>query len=83
MAKGHGDNIDWLIDLSQMTKATSKARKILVDVSSHPSIRKYAFYGASTFIRVVANFIISSSGQKNVCHFDTEEAALKWIKEGE
>jgi hypothetical protein len=81
MAQQHGDKINWIIDLSQMTKATSNARKILAKVSGHPSIHKYAFFGASIFIRTVANFIISSAGQKNTKHFATEEEALKWIKE--
>lgn len=81
MAKDHEDQIDWLIDLRHMTKATSKARKTLVEASSHPSIRKYAFYGASTFIRVVANFIISSAGQKNARHSANEKDAINWIEE--
>lgn len=81
IAKDHGDQINWLIDLRQMNKATSKARKILVKASSHPSIRRYAFFGASTFIRVVANFIISAAGQKNARHFANEKDAINWIKE--
>jgi hypothetical protein len=82
MAEEHGDELDWLVDLSQMTKATSKARKILAEVSGHPSINKYAFVGASVFIRTVANFVAASAGQKNTRHFATEADALRWIKEG-
>jgi hypothetical protein len=82
IAQQHGEKIDWLIDLSQMTMATSKARKILAEASAHPSIRKYAFAGASTFIRTVANFIHTASGQKNARYFTTEAEALAWIKEG-
>jgi hypothetical protein len=81
MAKEHGDNIDWLIDLSQMTKATSKARKILAKATGHPSINKYALSGASIFIRTVANFISAAAGQKNARHFATEEEAFRWLKE--
>ena len=80
MAQEHGDQIDWLIDLSRMTKATSKARKILAEASGHPSINKYAFAGASAFIRTVANFISAAAGQKNARHFATEEEALMWLK---
>lgn len=83
MAVSHDNKLDWLIDLCQMTKATSKARKILVEASSHPSIRKYAFFGASVFIRTVVNFISSAARQMNTKHFATEEEALKWIKEDE
>ena len=82
IAEEHGDGINWLIDLSQMTKATSKARKILVEVSGHPSINKYAFAGASIFVRTVANFVLAAAGQKNARHFATEGQALRWLKEG-
>ena len=82
MAQEYGDRLDWLIDLSQMTRATSKARKILTEASVHPSIHKYAFAGASIFIRTVANFISAAAGQKNARHFATEEEALRWIKRG-
>ena len=82
MAQEHGDGLDWLIDLTQMTKATSKARKILAKASGHPSINKYAFAGASIFIRTVANFIAAAAGQKNARHFANEEQALAWLQEG-
>lgn len=80
MADMHGNNIDWLIDLSRMTHASSASRKLLAEASRHPSIRKYAFFGASIFIRTVGNFILAAAGKKNACHFDTEHEALKWIK---
>ena len=81
MAEEHGDGLDWLIDLGQMTTATSKARRILAEASAHPSINKYAFAGASIFIRTMANFIAGAAGQKNARHFATEADALRWIKE--
>lgn len=43
MAEEHGGGLDWLIDLNQMTKATSKARKLLAEASGHPSICRYTF----------------------------------------
>ena len=61
LAQQYGDKLDWIIDLSQMTKATSQARKILAEASGHPSIRKYAFLGAAIFIRTVANFIAAAA----------------------
>jgi hypothetical protein len=81
MAQEHGDGLDWLLDLSRITKPTAKARKVLAEASGHPSIRKYAFVGASTFLRTVANFISAAAGQKNTRHFATEEQALKWLAE--
>ena len=81
MDEAHGDGLDWLIDLSQMTKATSRARKILAEAAGHPSIRKYAFAGASVFIRTVANFIAAAANQKNARHFANEIEALEWLQE--
>jgi hypothetical protein len=80
IAEEHGDRIDWLINLSEMSTVTSKARKILAKASGHPSINKYAFAGASVFVRTVANFIAAAAGQTNARHFATEEQALEWLK---
>jgi hypothetical protein len=81
MAEEHGNHLDWLIDLSQMTKATSGARKILAEASGHQSINKYAFAGASVFVRTVANFIAAAANQRNARHFATEKDAMRWLKE--
>jgi len=81
LVKEHPGKIDWLVDLSEMTKATSKARKILVEITADPGIRKYALAGASVFIRTVANFISAAAGQKNARHFATMDEALEWLKE--
>lgn len=78
----HGGRIAWMIDLSRMTHATSAARKLLAEASRHPSIQKYAFFGASIFIRTTANFVLVAAGQKNARHFDNETDALKWLKGG-
>jgi hypothetical protein len=77
----HGDGIDWLLDLSGITNTTARGRKILAQVSGHPSIRKYAMVGASTFMRTVANFINSAGGNSASRHFSTEEEALNWLRE--
>jgi len=78
----HPEKLDWIMDLSGMTKATSKARKVMAEVAADPDIRRHALIGASVFIRTVANFISAAVGQKNVRHFATEEEALQWIREG-
>jgi len=82
MAQEHGSKVDWLLDLSEIKKPTSKARKILVKVTAHPGIGKSAYVGASIFLRTVANFITAAAGKANARHFATEDEALKWIKEG-
>ncbi len=81
ISKKYGDNIDWINDLSEITRPTAEARKILAVITGHPSTRKYAFVGASVFLRTVANFVTIASGQKNARHFATEEQALQWVKE--
>jgi hypothetical protein len=76
-----GAGVDWLADLREITKTTSKARKILSISSGHPSIRKFALIGASTFLKTVANFVFAASGQKNARHFESESEALMWLLE--
>jgi len=82
MAREHGDRIDWLLDLSDISAPNSKARKLIAEACQHPSIRRYAMVGASTFIRVVANFVVAAAGVSNTRHFGTEEEALAWLMEG-
>jgi sulfate adenylyltransferase subunit 1 (EFTu-like GTPase family) len=81
LSNNNENNIEWLVDLRQMTKVTSKARKILADATGHSSINKIAFSGASTFVRTIVNIISRASGQKNARHFHSEKAALLWLKD--
>ena len=81
LARNKENKIEWLVDLSHMTKVTSKARKLLAEATGHSSINKIAFSGASTFVRTVVNFISRASGQKNARHFHSEKAALLWLKD--
>jgi hypothetical protein len=80
MAQEHGDGLDWMLDLSRITKPTAKARRILAQASAHPSIHKYAFVGASAFLRTVARFISAAAGQTNDRRFSTEAEALEWLR---
>lgn len=70
-----------MVDLSRQTKISSGARKQMAEISRPFHVNKFAFIGASVFIRTVANFIMVAAGQKNAKHFATEEEALKWLKE--
>lgn len=83
LSEEHGGKADWLIDLSNLKKVSVKARKALVDSTSSPRIGKNAYVGASVFIRVLANFILSASGKKDARHFSNEAEALKWLKEND
>lgn len=64
-----------------MIKPTSEARKILAEATGHPSVRKYAFVGASILLGTIVNLIASAAGLKDTRHFATEEKALAWIME--
>lgn len=81
MAAEHGPQVNWLLDLSGITKTTSASRKVLAKSSGHPSIRKYALVGASVFIKTVSNFILAATGQTNARHFSAEAEALAWLRE--
>jgi hypothetical protein len=82
MAQECGDGLDWLLDLSQITKATARARKLIAQAAGHPSSHKYALVGASTFLRSVAGFILAAAGRPNDRHFATEGKAFSWLREG-
>ena len=81
MAREHGDQLDWILDLRGIASTTSRGRKILTQASSHSSIHKYAMVGASSFLRTVANFINNAGGQTNPHHFATDDQAFAWIQE--
>lgn len=75
--------VDWLLDLSQISRPTAKARRKLAISVAHKSIHKYAMVGASVYLRTVANFIATAAGQKNARHFATEQEALDWFHQEE
>lgn len=70
-----------LTDMSQGSSASSAARKIFAAELSNPKYAKHAFFGLTTFTRVLVSFIVRASGAKGVEYFATEAAALRWLKE--
>jgi len=83
IADEHGDQSNWIIDLAQRKKTTSRARKVLAEIASLPRVSKYAIFGASTFTRTIANFIISAAGNANAQFFSSEEEAIRWTDESQ
>jgi hypothetical protein len=72
-----------ITNLTNVTNVTSGSRKATVESVQLEEVGKIAIFGASTFNRVVASFIIKASGMVNkVQYFKNEEEALKWLKEG-
>jgi hypothetical protein len=77
----HKEKVLLFNDLSEAGKATSEARKIYADLMKMKKIDRQAFVGMRTMTRVIVSFIMNFSGVKNVEYFQTEEPALKWLKE--
>ena len=82
----HAKKLRALLDLSGAGKVTSEARKMIAEkVYQDPDLEKIASFGLSSFARVVNSFMLKATGVSGdkVRVFDTEENALKWLKEGE
>lgn len=71
-----------LNDLSKMGKSLPGSRTEAAKSIKLEEIGKVASFGASTMNRVIASFITRASGMGNkVKYFETEEDALRWLKE--
>jgi UDP-N-acetylmuramyl pentapeptide synthase len=70
-----------LNDLTEAGKASSRARKIFVNLIKNKKVTKHAFWGKKTVPRVVVSFIINFAGVKNARYFSTKNEALKWLKQ--
>ena len=70
-----------LVDLNKAGKPSPEARKIFVEMNDHERTGKIAHYGASPVARVLANFTMSISRNRNMRFFKTREEALAWLKE--
>lgn len=83
MAQEHGDGIDCLIDLSQMTKATSKARKILAEASGDiPASTSTPLLEHQYAYEQLPNFIRAAGKGEHMKWFAVEEEAVESLKEG-
>ncbi len=76
----HGPS-DMLVNVSENTGTSSKARKELTELSAQKKLGKLAFYGMSLPVRVAINFVMQSAGKKNTKQFQTEKEALEWLAE--
>ncbi len=63
---------------SQFRKEIGEQVKELV---KDPGFKKVAVFGGNIIIRTVASFIITASGVRYIKVFNTQEKALKWLKE--
>ena len=77
------DMIVNLLPLGKAGYASSRARKIYLQISSHRQIRRFAIVGGSVFVRTMAGFFIRAAGKgEHMKWFINREDALEWLKEG-
>jgi len=73
--------IQILVDVSKQKKSGDEARRIYTEVSKHPKSGNSAICGANIFVRVIAAFIATATGRKNIRCFSKTEDGKKWLKE--
>jgi hypothetical protein len=67
------------IDLNNAGEYSSKARKIIRELTEHPKIGKCAVFGMHPVARVIAAFVIGVSGNRDMRFFKTKEDAITWM----
>ncbi len=72
--------VNAVFDSSETEKVSSAARKTLARLNGDPHFGNIAILGASRTMRVLASFIGKATNRSNFDFFDTEEAALQWLK---
>ncbi|MBI3510634.1 MAG: STAS/SEC14 domain-containing protein [Bacteroidetes bacterium] len=73
-----------LTDLQKIGKTNAASRSAANKALKLMVFDKVAIYGANTFLKYVANFIIMASGRSDkVKYFDTEQEAKNWLMPGE
>jgi hypothetical protein len=72
-----------LLPLGTTGYASSKARKIYLQIASHDQIRRFAVVGGSVFARTMTGFIIRAAGKgRSMRWLAGLEEAVEWLKEG-
>lgn len=80
-AQQPGAPLNFLIDMSNIGSQDLSARRAGSKALKSLPYNKIALFGLNTFLRHVANLVIISAGkQDKVKHFDSEAAALAWLK---
>jgi hypothetical protein len=72
-----------LLSVGKDGYASSKARKIYLQMSSHDRVTKFAIVGGSVFARTMAGFIIRAAGKDQAMRWlPSRKEAVVWLKEG-
>ena len=68
-----------LIDLNHAGKPSIEARETLKKLNDHPKIGKVAHFGMNPVAKVLANFVMGISKNKNMRFFHSRESAEEWL----
>ncbi len=72
--------IKLMMDLSKLGKTDRGARQNIIDVARQIKFAKVGVYGASTFNRSLARFIVFASGKASVIKIvNTRAEATNWV----
>jgi len=74
------DPLKILVDVSKQEKTDSDARRVYTEASSHPRSGRSAICGPNIIIRLIAGFISTALGRKNIKTFASAKEGLKWLK---
>jgi hypothetical protein len=75
------EKISYLIDLNKCGKNSPEARQIWNQLSDDEKTNKVAIFGIHPVARVLANFSMGTSKNKNQHFFKTQEEAMTWLLE--
>lgn len=78
---GIGKNASGIVDLNKCGKQTTEARQIFKTLNDNENVGRLAFLGFHPVAKVLANFAITFSKNRNIHFFTTEEEALAWLME--
>lgn len=71
--------ISYLIDLNKCGKNSPEARQIWNQLGDDEKTNKVAIFGLNPVARVLANFSMATSKNKNQRFFKTQEEAMTWL----
>ena len=78
-----GKKLRDFIDLSQASKPSSRARKVIAEkIYKDPDLKRIALVSKSLINKTIQNFLIRATSESDkIKMFDTKKEALKWLKE--
>ena len=73
--------INMIVYSSEIGKLTSVARRAFMQMNTDTRFGKIAMLDAPRMMRVFANFVAKATNRKNIEFFETEETAIRWLKD--